>query len=275
MTELMTKKALFLDIDGTLVTDDKQIPPENGGALEKALEKGHCVVISTGRPLFSAVALARELGLTGKGSYLIAFNGGILYDTYNNKVIFKLPVPMDCVRILFREAEKRGIHIQTYDSEKVVVEKRCDDEDTKLYCRKIRMDYRVIDSIDNLEEEPVKLLAINTSDIKPLEDFKAWIEQNMGDRISAFFSNFQYLEIVCKGLNKGNALRQMAQVLGVPVKDTIAAGDQANDIDMIAAAGTGCAMANGTDEIKKVADYVTQRDNNHAGVAEIIERFVL
>lgn len=271
----MTKKALFLDIDGTLVTDDKEIPPENSRALERVLEQGHCVVISTGRPLYSAVQMARELNLTGKGNYLIAFNGGILYDIYNKKSIFRLPVPMDCVKELFMEAEKRALHIQTYDSDHVVVDRRCDDEEVRMYCSKVRMDFRILESIDELEEEPVKLLAINMDDVKPLEEFKAWIDANMGDRVSAFFSNFQYLEIVCKGLNKGHALRQMAQILGVPVKDTVAAGDQANDVDMVAAAGTGCAMANGTDEIKKVADYVTRRDNNHAGVAEIIERFVL
>ena len=271
----MARKALFLDIDGTLVTDDKKIPPENDRALQRALQLGHCVIISTGRPLASALLLAQELGLTGKGSYLISFNGGILYDTYNKKVIFKLPVPMDCVKALFAEAGRRGIHIQTYDDDRVVVEKRCDDEETRLYCSKIRMDYRVVDSIDELEQEPVKLLAINMNDIKPLEDFKAWIEENLGDRINAFFSNYQYLEIVSKGLSKGNALRQLAGILGVPISDTVAAGDQANDIDMVAAAGTGCAMINGTDEIKKIADYVTTRDNNHAGVAEIIERFIL
>lgn len=271
----MGKKALFLDLDGTLLTDDKEIPPENSRALQRVLEQGHCVVISTGRPLYSACLMARDLNLTSKGSYLIAFNGGILYDIYNKKAVFKLPVPMDCVKTLFREAEKRAVHIQTYDNDHVVVDRRCDDREVRLYCSKVRMDFRVLETIDDLEEEPVKLLAINMDDVRPLEEFKAWIDENMGDRVSAFFSNYQYLEIVCKGLNKGRALSRMAGILGIPVKDTVAAGDQANDVDMISAAGTGCAMANGTDEIKKVADYVTERDNNHAGVAEIIERFIL
>ena len=77
------------------------------------------------------------------------------------------------------------------------------------------------------------------------------------------------------GLNKGNALMQMAGILGVDVADTIAAGDAPNDLDMIKAAGIGCAMSNGTDEVKAAADYVTERDNNSGGVAEIIEKFVL
>ena len=95
------------------------------------------------------------------------------------------------------------------------------------------------------------------------------------DVLDTFFSNDQYVEIVSKGLNKGNALLQMAEILGVDRENTISAGDAGNDLQMIEAAGLGCAMSNATDEIKAAAGYITERNNNECGVAEIIDRFIL
>lgn len=271
----MTKKALFLDLDGTLLADDKSVPQENRRAVERVLSDGHCVVISTGRPLASAVLLAQDLNLTGKGNYLIAYNGGILYDIYNKKILYECTIPVDVAVRVFEEAERRDLHIQTYDSENVLVEPRCDNEHVRLYCSKIRMKFKVIPSIGNLDVNPVKLLAIDPDSREKLQSFIDWINSSYADSLSAFFSNYSYVEVVKKGLNKGNALRQMAKVLNVAVSDTIAAGDQANDIDMIRAAGVGCAMSNAEKEVKEAADYITEKDNNRGGVAEIIEKFVL
>ncbi len=269
------KKALYLDLDGTLLTDDKQIPEQNREAIDKMLAEGHSVIITTGRPLVSAVLQAEMLGLTSEGCYLIAFNGGILYDTAKRKVIYRSTLPLDTVVKCFREAARRGIHIQTYSEDRVLVEPRCDNDIVRLYCSKILMKHEVLPDITSLKEEPVKMLIIDLNDPAPLEDFRGWIASWAEGKIDTFFSSNEYCEIVNKGLNKGNALRQLAELIGVDIEDTIAAGDAANDITMIEAAGIGCAMSNATDDVKQVADYVTEKDNNNSGVAEIIERFIL
>ena len=67
----------------------------------------------------------------------------------------------------------------------------------------------------------------------------------------------------------------MCKILGTPLENTVAAGDEANDVSMIQTAGTGVAMGNAVQAAKDAADYVTQRDNNHDGIAEVIERFLL
>lgn len=273
--EKNTKKALFLDLDGTLLDDQKNVPEANSVALKKMLDAGHSAVIATGRPLSSAVILAEELKLTDPGCYLIAYNGGILYDTARKKEIFRSTLPLEYVRKTFDEANRRGIHIQTYGKTKVLVEPRCDDEAIRIYCSKIRVEYEVIPHIDLLKEEPVKMLIIDFHDPAPLEEFRQWVATWGEAEIDTFFSCDEYVEIVRKGLNKGNALRKMAEILGVSVENTIAAGDAANDIDMLKAAGIGCAMANATEEVKKSADYITTLNNNRGGVAEIIERFIL
>jgi len=271
----MGRKAVFLDLDGTLLADDKSIPAINMQAIDKARRQGNCIVISTGRPLKSAVILAQDLGLTGEGNYLIAYNGGLLYNTFEKKILFKSAIPLDTVRNVFEHAHVRKLHLQTYDSEHVLVLPEGDDEDVRIYCSKVRMEYRVLPSPLSITEEPVKMLAINRADPVALAEFINWVEINYPDHLAAFYSNPTYVEIVNKGLNKGNALRQLASVLNIDIRDTIAAGDQSNDMDMIMAAGIGCAVSNATDQVKAVADYVTEKDNNNGAVAEILEKFVL
>jgi hydroxymethylpyrimidine pyrophosphatase-like HAD family hydrolase len=76
-------------------------------------------------------------------------------------------------------------------------------------------------------------------------------------------------------MNKGSALVRLAQLLGIPMEDTIAIGDSGNDLSMIAAAGTGVAMINGVEEVRSAAQVVTKRDNNHDAIAEVLEDLVL
>lgn len=76
-------------------------------------------------------------------------------------------------------------------------------------------------------------------------------------------------------LTKGSAVRFLCEYTGIPLCNTIAAGDAENDISMIRAAHIGCAMKNAEEEVKQAADYITENDNNHDGVAEIIHKFVL
>ena len=105
----METKILFADIDGTLLNDQKEIPKENMTAIQKALDCGHYVVVATGRPLDSAKAVAKDLGLMMPGCYLIAYNGAIVYDCGNEKVLKKESLPLAYVKELFERAKKAGI----------------------------------------------------------------------------------------------------------------------------------------------------------------------
>ncbi len=269
------KKALFLDLDGTLLNDKKEITPGNFHAICQALAEGHKIVITTGRPLASGMKQAEHLGLTSDGCYLIAFNGGVIYDMGNEKVIAERTISLGVVGELFREANQRRLHIQTYVDDVVLVEEKNDNETVRRYCRTIKMKYRTIDKIARLYDEPPKLLAIDDREHQPLEEFRKWIEMHCADMVDCFFSSSCYLEIVPKGMNKGTALLNLAAALRIPIKNTIAVGDEANDIPMIQAAHLGVCMENGIEAAKEAADYVTLSDNNQDGVAEVIQTFML
>lgn len=270
-----SSKALFLDLDGTLLNDQKEVTPGNREAIEKALAAGNKVIISTGRPLVSAIDQAEKLGLTTPGCYLIAFNGCILYDTANKEIIYSISIPLDLVQKVFAEARRRDVHIQTYSNTRVLVEPCFDDPKVERYCHLTNMKYEVLPDISDLTVPPAKMLLVDYHNKTPLDDFSKWLDSWASDCLDNFFSCNEYLEIVPKGLSKGKALLQMADLLHIPVENTIAAGDAANDYTMLEAAHLGICMQNGSDELKAIADYVTSADNNHDGVAEIIEKFIL
>ena len=268
-------KALFLDLDGTLLDDKKQVSPRDREAIERMLQQGHHVIIATGRPLSSALVQAEKLGLTGEGCLLIAYNGGILYDTARQQVIHEIRLPLSLVRAVFDEAARRGLHIQTYEGAYVVAEPAGSEACLRYYEHNSGMPWKIVPDVTALSEEPVKMLMIDREGPERLEAMRGWIAEHFGDRLDTFFSSADYVEIVSHGLNKGQAVRQMAGLLGISIEDTIAAGDAENDITMIRAAGVGCAMRNASEAVKAAADYVTEADNNHSGVAEIIRRFIL
>ena len=271
----MKKKLLFLDLDGTLLNDEKQITAGNRKALELALSRGHGVIITTGRPLKSAMEQARKLGLDGPGCFLIAYNGAAVYDWAQQKQIFSRALSRETVYKVFDLVKAEGEHIQTYDTWDVLVEPRCDDTALHRYCHLSGMGYRVIGDVrKDLAEPPVKCLVINYLEKTGLLRIQDRIQKELDEEADCFFSCDQYLEVVPKGMNKGQAVIRMCQMMGVEIADAVAVGDEANDLSMIQAAGVGVAMANGTDQVKAAADYITVCDNNHDGVAEVVEQFL-
>ena len=205
----------------------------------------------------------------------------------HDQVIFQQTIDLETVRAVFAEAARRGVHIQAYRGDKVLVDSRNEDAELHSYCRLIEVDYEVFPDIAQLTDEPVKLHS-STLALQPggsdseaseadagLVALRDWINRTFPDKLDAFLSAPVYLEIVSHGMNKGIAVHKMAELLGYPIEDTLAIGDEANDIPMIREAGIGAAMCNGLAAAKDAADYVTEADNNHDGVAEVIRKFVL
>ena len=270
----MEKRMLFMDLDGTLLDDHSQITPGNRKALNAALERGHGVIITTGRPLKSAMDQARKLELDKPGCYLIAYNGAMIYDWEKQEQLFARTLDIPTVLEIFDFVNPQGFHLQTYDTWQVLVEPRCDDAIVRGYCDRIIMDFRVIGDVHtDLREEPVKVLVIELEKLDAIRQLQKDIEDRFAGRVDTFFSNPTYLEVVPAGMNKGEAVKMLCRLLNVPIENAVAVGDAANDLSMIIAAGTGVAMANGTDEVKAVANYITTCDNNHDGIAEVVERF--
>jgi hypothetical protein len=268
------EKIIFTDLDGTLLDDKKEISQENRQAIEKLTSLGHKIVLTTGRALPSAYNQAEKLSLTFDGCYLIAFNGGEIYDTFRKKTLYKRRLPIDCVLRIFKMSEEAGIHAQTYDDHYVL--SKTSNAALDRYCREIVCEAKIVDDIAAaLAEEPSKVLLLDYENHDKLEDMRIKLLEQEGDIIDAFFSSPGLLEVVLKGTNKGVAVEKLCEILNIPLENSVAAGDGMNDIPMLVSAHVGAAMKNAADEVKANADYITEKTNNESGFAEIIEKFVL
>ena len=273
----METKMIFLDLDGTLLNDKKELPEVNKKAIDEALEAGHKVLICTGRPLCSAIKLLPLFGLNKPGCYAITYNGGLIYDAGKRESIYKKTIPLDQVKYVFEKAYEFGeIHIQTYTNDYLICE--YDTKEGQDYERITKTDRKVVkDIFEELNgQEPCKMLAIafdcNRSHI---EAFRESMLEYCDGKIDVCFSCYEYLEFMPAGINKGNSIKWMCNYLNIPLENTIAVGDAENDITMIEAAGVGAVMKNAGDEIKKYGNYITECDNNEGGVAEVIRKFML
>ncbi|MDD3795018.1 MAG: Cof-type HAD-IIB family hydrolase [Lachnospiraceae bacterium] len=278
LEELMEKerntKIFFTDLDGTLLDDEKHISAGNQQAIDELLHRGHVVVISTGRALASAKIQAQRLGLTKENCYIICFNGGQVYDAYHQKLIYQKSVPMEYVRTVFDRARDFGISVQTYSDTHVISE--TDNEQLHAYSLMQKIPCQVADDITKaLPHDPAKILVLDFDRPDRVQEFRDSIRNWCQGKLDIFLSHPSLLEMVSPGVSKGSAVRFLCDYLGIPIANSVAAGDAENDLPMIEACGIGAVMCNGEQQLKDKADYVTEADNNQDGVAEILRKFIL
>lgn len=267
-------KILFLDLDDTLLNSRKEITSQNAAAIETALKNGHRIVINSGRPLMAITAQIDALNLNKNGCYAIAYNGGVIYDSFTKQVIYQRTLSIPDVQHIFAEAEKYGLYCQTYSSTHLITNQ--DAPELHAYISRFHLPYLIDPHCpDTLTEEPVKALVIGDESREKSLAYRAHMEEWSKGRISIFYSNQLYLEHVATGVSKGAAIEWLCSHLNIPLECTVAAGDAENDIPMLKTAHIGVAVANASEAVKTAADYVTEHDCNHDAVAEIIQKFIL
>ena len=282
-------KILFTDLDGTLLDDNKDISQRDFDSINRMIAQGHKFVVTTGRPLVSAKRIAEKYGFVQPGFYLVSFNGGLIYDCGTGESILTRRISVDDVKFIMDAAFRAGMHAHTYAGDLVVSEHET--EQLKTYCRLMQMDYVVVKDIREyfgtistgtvpgspinvVVKPPIKVNIITPLDHSSLVDFRAEMRKTTAEKLFDVFSKPEMLEFSDLKSNKGDAVRFMADFYKVPLADTIAVGDEENDCPMIEAAGVGVAVANASQVAKDAADYVTECDNNHSALTEVIEKFV-
>lgn len=267
----MEKHLIAVDLDGTLLTDNKTISRRTKTALYKAMEKGHHVVISTGRPYRASKAFYTELDLN---TPIVNFNGAYVHHPLNpNWGVFHSPLGLDTAKHLIKTCE-------AYDLVNIMVEVKDDvyiknPEPMALEAFAVGNPKIITGDInETLNDGPtcvlVQPLRENVSHlIKDLEEQHADAVQQR-----SWGEPWNIIEIIRPGINKAVGLHRVAEDLNIPAHHIIAFGDEDNDIDMLQYAGLGIAMGNAVDDIKKIANDVTAT-NEEDGIAQYLEKVLL
>lgn len=263
-------KILFTDLDETLLNEYSEISDYTKSVLDRFTAAGNKLVLSSGRPLNSVLEVKEKAGLNYPGTYVISYNGCLIYDCDAKKSIRDLRVPMDYVNYVQSAADRQNLHIQTYSASEVIT--HIEDEEIKFYRKRIHLPLVLADQFSEvLTQEPLKLLAIHLTDHSKLEAFVDSIKDWASDKLQLIFSTPRYLEIFHIDGGKGSAVRYLCDYLNIPIENSYAAGDAENDISMLEAAGCGIAMLNGDDKVKAIADVITEFDNTKDGLAHFLE----
>ncbi|MCM1253866.1 MAG: Cof-type HAD-IIB family hydrolase [Clostridium sp.] len=259
-------KILFTDLDGTLLNNESIISEKTKAFLDDFTHAGNKLVLSSGRPLGSILEVKEQAHIHYPGVLIIASNGTLVYDCDNKCSLLEKRMPLPYVSYLQTQAKAHNLHIQTYTDDAVVT--ATEDEEIIFYRRKVHQPLILADDYSSaLEKGPFKMLAIQLDGRSKINGFCESIAGWAADKIQCMFSNEYYLELFVKDAGKGNAVRWVCDYFHIPLHDAYAAGDAANDISMIEAAGCGIAMKNAADEVKKAADAITEYDNDNDGLA--------
>lgn len=263
------KNLLFTDMDGTLLHNDSTVSPAMRAALDRMTAAGHRLILSSGRPLPSILEVRQKERIAYPNMLILANNGALVYDCDAGRPILERRIRQEDIRHIVKEAESIGLHIHGYTAGEIVC--RCRNAELEFYTRRIHMPLKLVSDIaDSLPGGCCKLQAIHLTDRTVLEHFRERLLEYCGSRIQMIFSNDRYLEILPAEAGKGSALRFIADFLHAPLSHTFAAGDAENDISMLETAGTGIAMANAPEDVKKAAHIITQKTNDEDGLLEII-----
>jgi hypothetical protein len=266
-------KVLALDLDGTLTNSAKVITPRTRAALQAAMEQGVTIVLASGRPPVGIKPVAEDLDLYNKGGCILANNGGTILDCKTGETLYQMRLPAEVVPELCAFAAKEDIAILTYNSEGVVTERP--DVEWVIHEGKInKIPILKVDDLASYVDYPVSKMLI-ALDPSRMDDVYSKAEAHFKGKIDVYPSCAFFLEAVPLGVAKDASLGALLDRMGLTRENLMACGDGLNDRSMIEFAGVGVAMQNANDAVKELADYVTEADNNHDGVAEAVEKFIL
>lgn len=270
-------KLIALDMDDTLLNEEKRLTKRNEEALRKAAEKGIQIVPATGRLYDAIPEEVRNLEFI---NYAITVNGSSIYDVRKGEYLCNVAIPIERACEIMSYVETLPVIYDCYiDGHGYMNQSMYDispqwvPEPFLTLVLKYRTPVPEIKQFIKDFKRPVQKIQLFVQQRDKLQFIYDSVKEHFPqtDVTSSMENNIEICDI---NANKGFALHRLADLLGIAHEDTMAFGDGGNDVVMMKMAGFGIAMANGIDEVKNNAKYVTG-DCNDSGVAQAIEKFIL
>ncbi|MFQ6792820.1 MAG: Cof-type HAD-IIB family hydrolase [Thomasclavelia sp.] len=268
-------KLMLSDLDETLLVKH-HVPAFNVEAIKKARNKGLKFVPATGRAFNMIPEILQEIDAYDKeNEYSICFNGGLIVENKNSRILNFKGLSFEVAKMLFEKARKYDVCVLVFTIDMCYIFNA--DEDEVKRKTEQKAPFKVIDeyNIDILKDEKIAKLLYERRDMAYLKAIEQELKDEIKDKACASYSSNRYLEFNALGVDKGYGLRWLANYLGIDNKDTIAIGDNYNDVEMIKQANLGVSVACASDDIKEISQYVTKLDYDQGAVKEVIEKFVL
>lgn len=271
----MSYKLIATDMDGTLLNSKNEISPENLKIIETLRENGIIFSVATGRLDTMVKAYLRQMH---SDSPVISCNGALVRNLASGQTYCESTIDTPDYTKVFNICYKYKLPFNVYGSYAMFSETENERiklwrEYNKTFCEEDRLEMHIVKNIYdefNSKDKVFKVL-IEHQDL----DFLRKIEEEINEipGITAYKSSTHLLDVMKKDVSKGNALKKLAEILGIKREEVIALGDNVNDLSMLSYAGVGIAMGNAEDCVKEVADFVTDSNDND-GVAKALKKIL-
>ncbi|MGX6979523.1 Cof-type HAD-IIB family hydrolase [Vagococcus elongatus] len=277
----MNIETIVLDLDGTLLNDEKEISQKTRDILIDSQKKGIRVILASGRPITGMLKYSKQLEMEKYHGLLVSYNGAKVVDCQTNEVLFNQGLTVE-------EGKAVLHHMKQFDV-KVMI-----DKDDYMYVND------VYDCDINYKGEKVNIIQYESrggnfklcekTDLEEFLDFRLnkiltagdpeYLQENyqqmmapFKDTLNCMFTADFYFEFTAKGIDKAKALDTVFDLLGIGEHKIIAFGDAQNDMTLLQYADVGVAMENAMPELKEIADDITL-SNNDDGIAHTLEKFI-
>ncbi|MDP4108585.1 MAG: Cof-type HAD-IIB family hydrolase [Bacillota bacterium] len=264
----MKYKFIAVDMDGTLLNSQGKITEKNAEAIKKAVEKGVLFSICTGRPIQGVLKYNDVLNLD---SPFTTYNGAMVVMGKSGKILYEQCLSASDAKKVLTWGREFDTTIIAWSQNRLYVSKL--NERAYKYSELSNMEAILMENEEKLIKDGVtKIIWID--DASRMESYQSFLRSRLEGGVTFCTSQPTFLEFFDSGVSKGAAMEKIGAIFGIKREETIAIGDNYNDLSMIEHAGLGIAMGNSPEEIKKKAGFVTL-SNDEDGVAYAIEKFIL
>ena len=284
------KKLIAIDLDGTLLNSYGEISEEDKKAVQKQIQNGAEVVLTSGRTISAMESFAEEVGAN---NYLISGNGTVIYDLQNKQNIYEKYLSREKVLEIIKICEENSMYYNVYTNRSIIT-KSLNFNTLFYYSENLKKPAEKrtnIEQIANIPEyiasleEPFLKITVCDNDkaifnrmiyaLKQIEDIDVLEVAHMSRKIVRIDDEerkleYYYTEITSKNVNKWDAILYLAKKIQIPVENIITIGDNVNDVKMLENAAFGIAMENSNPKVKEIANFITT-DNNNNGVGKALE----
>jgi Cof subfamily protein (haloacid dehalogenase superfamily) len=264
-------KLVVIDLDGTLLNDEDRVTVRTKAAIAAVLDKGIKVVFASGRSQKGIVKVIDELGIDTLVDYAICFNGANVLNMRTQESISKNILKGKNLQQIYNLAKEYGAFFYAFDNNHLFTDENNEYSTIEAEKNGLQVIKKDISTV-SIAEDIFKIIIPGRSE--ELDELEKNVPADFYHKYSVVRSADTNLEFLNPLANKAEALKVLAEKLGISLDEVMAFGDAGNDIEMIKIAGKGIAMGNAFEKVKIIADYVTDT-NNHDGVAKALEKFIL
>ncbi len=254
-------KIVFVDLDGTLKDNNEKISIRHKRIIEKLANIGIPVVFTTGRNVAYTVSLSKQYSAS---NYVISSNGAEIYNYANDNIVYSSLISRENITAVVELIKKYNLFFLSNYLYKNYTNKNSENIGRK-----------VVDSPSLMLDKEIAQFIVQFKDLETLKkfenDFASLKDLRISNRNTNLNSKNLFFDITNSCVSKGNAIKILCDYLKINKDETMAIGDSNNDIEMLNSVKFKVAMGNASEDLKKIADYVTLSNDNE-GVAVVLER---